>query len=241
MNELKIYLCIAIENKKQKTIKEYDEQIKQIQNTDNTAIIYRLLAETFHNTIKQRKLQIKVLQQYLKNDFFKTATINNRVNYITFYNDEFRVSFSTSLCKDIEIKFNNCGTPPYYSSILKEETIKLGDLIEKYLKNKSLKNFKILMKYNCKNRKNTFVNKLMGYINTYKRCNKELLNSIKDKQCQNEINKLKYEAENKLFQDKQTYAKNFVDSLSDDLKIFQDNNWNIKLKGIIDSKGNINY
>lgn len=239
MNE-KDLICKAIKDKKEKVINEYDEKINKILNENNPVKIYYLLAETFHNTMEQGEIGIEFLKKNLTNTFFKEANIENGVNYIIFSNKDFDVMFSKSLSREIKIKFKNSSRHYHYYNLVNESAFKLADLIEKYLNKKSFKNFKALVDYNCQKRKKNLINKILGYISTYKKCNKELLDKIRQKQEEDRINKIKIEKENKEFEEKQKYAKEFINSLTD-LEQFKKAGWFISMKGIMNENEVISW
>lgn len=236
--QLKDFIINNIENKKQEMVREYDDKIQQVKSEDESPNICHLLSEIYHNDTKQGEIEIDYLKNILTNDFFKNAKTMNKPNYIVFYNNEFEVMFSKSLSREIKIKFKNVGYKPYYCSNISPTSIKLADLIEVYLNHKTFKNFKILSEYNCRRRKKNFINKILGYIGTYKRCNKDLLDKIREKQNKAKIRKNEYDKELKLFNNKQKHAKNFIKELTN-LKVFQDNGWYTTLCGIEDENGYI--
>ena len=238
--EVKQFIIDNIENQKQKKIQEYDDKIKRILKEDNKANIYYLLAQTFHNTMTQGDIGIKYLQNILTNNFFKNANIKNGVNYIIFFDKEFEIMFSKSLSREIAIKYKNTSSRPYYSTSVSSSAIKLADLIEKYLDNKTFSNFKNLVNHNCYRRKKNLINKIIGYINTYKKCNEKLLCKIREKQEEDRVRKEKYEEDLKEFNDKQQYANNVITNLTD-LKMFIDSGWYITKYGIVDENGCIKY
>jgi hypothetical protein len=237
--DIKNVICNAIESKKQEMITEYDNKINDIKNETNSSKLYYLLAKTFHNTVKQGELGIQFLKTYLTNDFFQNAEVKNGCNYITFSNNDYDISFSKSLSTNILIKYKSAISIPYYYEISKNK-IKLADLMENYLNHKSFKNLKILVEYNYYNKgyKNNFIATIYKYIQTYKHCNKELLNTLKEKIDQEKINKKEYEQKKQEYEENQKQAKEFINSLTD-LQMFKDNGWNIKLSGIKNEDGSM--
>jgi hypothetical protein len=235
--EIKKIICNTIENKKQKMITEYDNKINDIKNETNPAKLYYLLAKTFHNTIEQGELGIQFLKTYLTNDFFKNAEVKNGVNYITFSNNDYDIMFSKSLSQEIIIKYKTPVSVPYYCGIDKSK-IKLADLIESYVNHKSFENFRELVNYNYYNKgyKNNFIVAIYKCINTYKQCNKKLLNKLKEEIEQDELNKKEKEQKKQEYLDDQKQAKEFINSLTD-LQVFKDNGWYIKLSGIKNEDG----
>lgn len=240
MEDIKQFIIENIENKKQEKIKEYDNMISQISNEDNKVNIYYLLAKTFHNTVFQGELGIKYLQSILTNDFFKTANVKNSVNYIVFSNEDFDVMFSKTLSKEIKIIYKNAYSSPTYYISVNPITVKLADLIEIYLNDKTFKNFKKLVGCNCCRVKKNLINKIIGYVDTYKRCNKKLLDEIRRRQEEERIRKLKYEKQLEEFNEQQDYAKNFILGLTD-LKIFVNEDWYIVTFGIADKNGHTGH
>jgi hypothetical protein len=240
IQNIKDEICNILETKKQESINEYDSMIVEISNENNIAKLCHSLSEVFHNTMEQGELELNLLKKYLTNNFFKTAETKNGVNYIQFFNDEFEVWFSKSLTKEIKIKFNNpCVPRTYYPSVHKS-LIKMADLIEVFLNKKSIRNFKALIDCNCINYRNNIFAQIMKPINTYRKCNKELLEKIRDSQQKDKIKRLQIEEETKTFKGKQLYAKAFIDSLTD-LEQFKVEGWNIRYIGIEDEKGTISY
>lgn len=140
-------ICNTIENTKQKMLEEYDTKINQIMQENNLAKLYYLLAQTFHNTLPQRELGLELLKNNLIHSFFKEALVDCHANYITFSNNEFEVSFSTSLVKEIKIRYKNATIPRKFYPSLNNVDIKLAHLIEAFLNHKSWKTFKMLADY----------------------------------------------------------------------------------------------
>lgn len=240
MEDIKSIIIEAIEYEKQSTINKYNERIKSIQQEENIAEIYYLLAETFHNTMKQGEIGIKLLKKFLTNNFFKKATVKNGANYIIFSNDDFDIMFSKSLSRQIKIKFKNAGILRRHYNRVNPSLSKLADLTEVFLNKKSFKNFKVLVDHNCVNYKNNIIAKVMKYINTYKKCNKKLLEKIRNMQKEDIKQREAINEENKKFKERQKYANEFVNSLTD-LKQFQDSGWYINYNGIEDENGKISY
>jgi len=238
--DIKSIILTAIENKKQKTIKEYDDRIIQIKNENNITNIYYSIADTFGNSYEQRELGIKVLQSYLTNPFFLESEITKGCNYIVFSNNDFDVMFSTHLNREIRIEYKNVGSYPNYCSITNMNIDKLADLIEIYLNHKSIKNFKALVNHNCRGYANNIIGTILKYINTYKKCNKTMLQNIRDKQEYSRIKKIEVDKKNKEYEDRQLYAKEFIESLTD-LEVFKTNEWHIKMIGIKDENGKISW
>lgn len=238
--EEKSIICKAIEDKKQEKIKEYDERISDVMKETNIAKIYYLLAETFHNGCGQGEIGIEFLKKTLTNPFFKEANARDGVNYIIFYNEEFEIMFSRSLSKEIRIKYKKAIRPSYYCSQINPTMIKLGELIEAYLNKKSFKNFKALADYNGAGYNKNVIGTIMKYINTHRKCNKDALDQIRERQENYRLSKIKQEEEKKIIDEQQEYAKKFIDSLTD-LQIFKDEDWFFRIYGIRDEKGNINW
>jgi hypothetical protein len=240
MDEIKNIILKTLENKKQEIINEYDYKMKQILNENNIAKLYYLLAESFHNTIEQGEIGIKLLKECLTNEFFKTAKTINGANYICFSNDDFDILFSKSLSKEIKIRFKNSQVPSMYYPSIKPSIIELADKIEAFLNKKSLKNFKALIDCNCVNYPNNIFANIIKIINTYRKCNKELLEKIRQMQKDDELRKLKFEEENKVFKERQAFAKNFINNLTD-LNKFRQDGWHFSYSGIEDEKGKISW
>ena len=228
--DIKEAVSNVIRNKKVKMDKEYDDIINGISAETNPVKIYSLLAQT--DTIHEDNIGVDVLKEILTNAFFKEATIDNGVNYITFSNDKFDIMFSKFLSREIKIKYKNPYQQARYYRMLNSSRIKLADLIEIYLNKKSFSNFKALVDYNCIGYRNE-TTKITKYIRTYKRCNKELLNSIRNKQKQDIIHQAEADEENKKYEEAQLHAKTFIESLTD-LTMFKDAGWYISTNGIGD-------
>lgn len=238
--EQKSIICKGIEDKKQEKIKEYDERISDVMKETNIARIYYLLAETFHNGIGQGELGIEFLKETLTNPFFKEATAKDGVNYIIFYNEEFEILFSRSLVREIRIKYKKAIRPSYHYTQVNPTMLKLAELIETYLNKKSFKNFKALADYNGVGYRKNLIGTIMKYISTHKKCTKELLDEIREKQEKDRLTKIKIEEEKKMIDEQQEYAKEFIESLTD-LQIFKNDGWFFKIYGIRDEKGTINW
>lgn len=242
MNENGIIYQSLLE-KKQKMIEDYDEKLKKVKklsNENDFVKAYYLLAETFHNTMEQGEIAIKFLKKNLTNDFFNTAAVKNGVNYIIFSNEDFEVKFSKSISKEIIVNFKNAGILRHYYSSVSKSMIKFADLLEAYLNKKSFKNFKALVQYNCEKREKNLINKIIGSINTYKTCNKELLDKIRGIQERDKLDKIKVETENKKFKEKQIFAKTFLNNLTD-LKMFKNEGWYINIQGIMTEDETIKF
>lgn len=227
LNKIKDHIIDSIEKRKNEVIDDYNNKINSILQTDNLAEIYYLLAKAYGNTMVQGDLGIMLLKDNLHSDFFKNVNIKNAVNYIYFSNEEFAVLFSKSLVKEIRIIFkDSVRFKKYYRSVGTRES-KLADLIEIFLNNKSVKNLINLTKHY--NYKATLTN----IIKTYKKCNKDMLDKIRYRQ---ELDKIKIDEtnkNNKLFKERQEYARQFAKSLIEtDLKVFKDSGWKIKCENI---------
>ncbi|WP_297419117.1 hypothetical protein [Clostridium sp.] len=232
-------ICLAIKNKKHEVIKEYDAKINQIIDEVNFVKVYYLLAETFHNTMEQGELGIKLLKENLTNDFFKEATVDNGVNYITFSNNEFDIMFSKSLSMCIRIKYKNTGNSGYISDF-NDYKSKLANLIENYLAKKSIKNFKIMANYYGRYYNKNILAQIIKFINAYKKCNTKLLLEIKEQQEWHKIKQIEEKKKINEFEQRQLYAKNFINNLTD-LEKFKAEGWYIITSGIKDEKGFINF
>jgi hypothetical protein len=224
-------------------LEEYDTKINQIMQENNLAKLYYLLAQTFHNTLPQRELGLELLKNNLIHSFFKEALVDCHANYITFSNNEFEVSFSTSLVKEIKIRYKNATIPRKFYPSLNNVDIKLAHLIEAFLNHKSWKTFKMLADYYGGVRyKKNIIAQIFKYIDAYKECNKELLDKITQQLQREEKRKQEIEEYNIEFDQQQLYAKTFVDSLvKTDLQIFIDEGWFLKLYGIKNEKGIIRF
>lgn len=229
LNKIKKCIINSIEKKKDVVIEDYNNKINSISRTNNLAEIYYLLSETYGNTMAQGDLGIMLLKDNLYNDFFKNVNIKNAVNYIYFSNEEFAVLFSKSLVKEIRIIFkDSVRFKKYYRSVGTRES-KLADLIEIFLNNKSVKNLINLTKHY--NYKATLTN----IIKTYKKCNKDMLDKIRYRQELDKIEIDEINKNNKLFKERQEYARQFAKSLIEtDLKIFKNSGWKIKCENISD-------
>lgn len=229
--DIKKFICDAIEKQKNEVVKKYDSRIGEISNEDNLARIYYLISETFHNTVEQGEIQIEFLKQVLTNDFFKTAVIDNGVNYIYFSNEDFDVLFSKCLIKEIKIIFKKPGGYHYNYLKVNENKINLANLIEQFLNNKSFKTFKALVDFNCRNRSKDLASVLPNYIRTYRKCNQQLLNNIREEEARCELKEIEIQKKNEKYYERQIYAKEFIESLTD-LRVFKDEGWRISIDGI---------
>lgn len=227
LNKIKNYIIDSIQKRKNEVIDDYNNKINSISQTNNLAEIYYLLAETYRNTMAQGDLGIMLLRNNLHSDFFKNVNIENAVNYIYFSNEEFDILFSKSLVKEIRIIFkDSVRFKKYYSSVGINES-KLADLIEIFLNNKSVKNLINLTKHY--NHKATLTN----IIKTYKKCNMSVMYKIRDRQILDKIEIDETNKNNKLFKERQEYARQFAKSLIEtDLKVFKDSGWKIKCENI---------
>ncbi|MDF2879684.1 MAG: hypothetical protein K0R54_241 [Clostridiaceae bacterium] len=230
----------AIEDKKQNMISEYNKMIDKVMEEQNLPELYYLLAQIFHNTKEQGELGITLLKSQLKNDFFKKLNSHNDANFITFSNDDFMISFSKSLSKEIQVKFKK-GTisGDYYPSINKS-ILELKELLEIYLNEKTFKNFKNLADFNCKNYHNNIIATVSKYYTTYKTCNEKLLEEINKRQELDNKNKVNFEKRKKEYEDMQTYAKDIIASLTD-LEEFKKKGWHVRYIGIEDERGCITF
>lgn len=228
-----------IENLKNKTVEEYNNNIKEIEEGGSLPEVYYLLAKTFHNTRVQGELGMELLRNNLENQFFKESELVQDVNHIVFSNDDFEIRFSKALERVIRIKYNHAGIKPYLNRV-NPEIEKLGELLEDYLKDKSFKSFKRLADYNCERYRKGLIGTVLKYKDTYKKCNKELFNKIKADKERFEKAQIDYERKLKEFYDRQEYAKEFVENLTD-IKKFSEEGWIIRLYGILDDGGIIRY
>lgn len=227
LNKIKDHIIDSIEKRKNEVIDDYNNKINSILQTNNLAEIYYLLTETYRNTMAQGDLGIMLLKDNLHSDFFKNVNIENAVNYIYFSNEEFDILFSKSLVKEIRIIFkDSVRFKKYYRSVGTRES-KLADLIEIFRNNKSAKNLINLTKHY--NHKVTLAN----IIKTYKRCNMSMMYEIRYRQILDKIEIDKINKNNKLFKERQEYARQFAKSLIEtDLKVFKDSGWKIKCENI---------
>lgn len=224
---IKDFICEAIERKKVQTVAMYDEKIEKIRSEDNIANVYYLLAETFHNTMEQGEIAIKLLKENLTNDFFKEAEAKNCANYIVFSNDEFDILFSKTLVRVIEIKSKKIKRPYGLYRPLSNDIIKLADAIEVFLKERTFQNFKKVVECNYKEYDDSPVGLLFKYVDTYKKCDEKLLKNIREKQKKDEERKKQAEEERKAYEDEVQKAKEFIESLTD-LEVFKQSGWTIK-------------
>ena len=217
----------AIERKKAQVVEEYDKKIERLERETNIANIYYLLAETFHNSMEQGEIGIKLLKSNLTNEFFKKAEAKNSANYIIFSDDEYEIRFSKSLVKIIEIKTKKIKRPYGLYKPLSSEIVKLGDAIEAFLKEKTFKNFKVMADCNDRGYGKGIIYTIAKYVNAYKNCNEDLLKKIREKQKEDEERKKKAEEERKAYEDEIQKAKEFIESLTD-LEVFKQSGWTIK-------------
>ena len=227
LNKIKDCIIDSIQKRMNEVIDDYNNKINSISQTNNLAEIYYLLAKAYGNTMAQGDLGIMLLKDNLNSDFFKNANIENAVNYIYFSNEEFDILFSKSLVKEIRIIFkDSVRFKKYYRSAGTRES-NLADLIEIFLNNKSVKNLINLTKHY--NYKATLTN----IIKTYKKCNKDMLDKIKYRQELDNIEIDETNKNNKLFGERQEYARQFAKSLIEtDLKVFKNSGWKIKCENI---------
>jgi Zn-dependent M32 family carboxypeptidase len=170
---------------------------------------------------------IRFLKENLTNDFFKEAEVKDEPDHIIFSNEEFDILFSKTLDKTIEIRAKKIKWPFALYKPLSERIIKLGDAIEAFLKERTLQNFKRMADCNDMGYGKSPVGQLFKYVDTYKKCNKELLKKIREKQKEDEERKKKAEEERKVYEKEVEQAKKFIESLTD-LNIFREAGWTIK-------------
>jgi len=238
--ESKSIIIKAIEDKRKQMMTEYDSNINKELNDDNIANSYYLLAETFQNTMEQGELGIKFLKSTLTNDFFKSAIVENGMNYIIFSNKDFQIMFSKCLSKEIKIQLKNGISFEHHYPTVNDYNAKLADLIQAYLNTKSLKDLNILATFAKKEYNKDFISLIIKYINIKKTCNKELLDKIRRAQELDRIKELKVNKTNNKFLEQQIYAKKFIESLTD-LEQFKDSGWYITTIGIQSDNGSFGF
>lgn len=246
--DIKNKICNEIENKKQQMINKYDDTIKQAQAEDNFAQLYYLLNKTFNDT-KDYKIKhdigVELLKNNLNHDFFKVANVKYNPSYIIFSNDEFEVWFSKFLSKEIRIKYKKAGSRPNANCMLpSKEGIDIKEKMVAYLNHKSLKNFIKVVKANTtKHSSNKLIPTIIRIVNTYKKCNINTVNKIKNQEVDYEKDQIRLAEEMVEFEGRQEIAKRFIAELelAGDLSKFRKDNWGIYYYGILMGDGSFRY
>jgi|LSQX01.2.fsa_nt_gb hypothetical protein len=214
----------------------YDDKINRIRKEDNPANVYSILIETFHGTMELGEVGIRFLKENLTNDFFKEAEVKDEPDHIIFSNEEFDILFSKTLDKTIEIRGKKIKRPFALYKPLSERIIKLGDAIEAFLKERTLQNFKRMADCNDMGYGKNPIGQLFKYVDTYKKCNEELLKKIRKRQKEDEERKKRAEEERKIYEEEIRKAEEFAESLTD-LNMFKEAGWIIKKRfGFISEK-----
>ena len=129
--------------------------------------------------------------------------------------------------KTIEIRAKKIKRPHTLYKPLSEDMVKLGDAIEAFLKERTVQNFKKMADCNDRGYSKGPVGQLFKYVDTYKRCNEELLKKIREKQKEDEKKKKKTEEEGRAYEEKIGQANKFIESLTD-LNAFKEAGWTIR-------------
>lgn len=169
-----------------------------------------------------------ILDNLLKSKFFKESNTVVSNSRITFYNEEFKVSFSCSRDYEVEIDYINIDKtvlePREPVKLITEKDLNYMDLISKYIESKSIENYNNLLKFERKHNNN----KILVMPNSSKQ--NLLLNSklveLNLYKIQDELNSIVYEERLNKYKERKQLAKEFLESL-EDLEIFRERGWRL--------------
>jgi len=230
----KLDVIKKIEEKKQEVMDKYDSQIKEIEGMSNYVDIYTMLAKVYGNTLQQGEIAIKFLREYLDERFFKEFEAKRGANYVSFYNSEYKVHFSTSLSREIVIERIETLRKPYKEPSITENSLIYRDLLATYVNKPSFKNKKALIDVICQSDKRIISKrKIMTYLNrSYKKL-KEELDSVNSRILCVENREIKYYENLEKFKTINAESLEFVKSLTF-LRDFKEKNYYIFLVNIYD-------
>lgn len=229
----KLDVIKKIEEKKQEVMDKYDSQIKEIEGMNNYVDVYTMLAKVYGNTLEQGEIAIKFLREYLDERFFKELEAKRGANYISFYNSEYKVHFSTSLCREIVIERIETLRKPYKEPSITEDSLIYRDLLATYINKPSFKNKKALVDVICQSDKRVISKRKITYLNRSYKWIKEELDSVNTKILVAEKREKDYYERLEEFNRINAKSLEFVDSLTF-LRDFKEKNYYISLVNIYD-------
>lgn len=103
MNEAKESIREGIESERLKMNEKYDKDKETLERLDNIPEALYELSNVYGNTTSRKRLMIKILNSYLKADFFKDACIEEGVNNVFFNGDNYSVAFPSSRSRTITV------------------------------------------------------------------------------------------------------------------------------------------
>lgn len=215
----------GIIEEKARKMSEYDGRIEELEVTENIADLYSLIVEVYDNSPAQKDVAIDFMNATLTNDFFREAVINRDLNSISFSDDRYKVVFPTSRARVIDIEYTSTTNPDKYSNVEEKDNGDLIIILEKYLSDKSFSNLKELSKHYQSGQSKGF----LSYVDTYKKCDSEMLVRLKKTQELKEERKSLHKESSKIYNMEMFSAIEFLETLTD-LKVYEQAGWKINLK-----------
>ena len=216
MNDIKNKIINKLYVDKDIKIKEYDDMVDNVLNTNNYVELYYKLSNFYGNYYEQCLLQVDLLNYNLPT-LFNNSSAKIGANYISYLIDDYYISFSTSLSKRIELQlnkditnYNDIVIEPYKPTQLNNNIIDLYNATNNWLNHKSLHNLKVLADINGKHYKKNPIAKFFKYYNTIKKCNENLIEQIDKKQ-------LKYNNDMKNYNEKIKLRKEYISKIKIDI------------------------
>ena len=153
-------------------INDFNSKQQNILNSNSLPETYFNIAELFCNTIQQRELQSKLLQQELKHEFFANSDIKFNCNSFDFINGNLSISFPTSCTKRIYINYKPTVNIPYQHKLPDKEFIQLYHLYKPLTDKFTLKQFKKFSDFTYKWCNGNFIIQIIKYIHCFRKYRK---------------------------------------------------------------------
>lgn len=227
IEEIKLDLIQNISTERDNVLNNFEEVLNKVEVEKDYLELYHILnKESIANINKN--LMKDILENLLKSDFFKKSNTVISNSKITFYNDEFKVSFSCSRDYEIEVDYINIDKsaiePREPIKLISEKDINYMNLISKYIESKSIDNYNNLIKFERKHNNNKIL--VMPISSKHNILLNSKLVELNLYKIQDELNKMAYEERLKEYEERKQLAKEFLESLRE-LETFASKGWRL--------------
>lgn len=224
----KEYLLEAIKLKKERALKDLDEQATRIQESSDPAVLYFSLFEIFKDETECKDVAMHVIKRMLPDKFFKEARFFNGPDSVSFC-DEFLSVELLKNSQEVVVESRNLKEPFLSDKPENRHAKELAKALEIYLENKSFKNLKALSWYAGSDYGKGFIGKLLMYRDLRRKCDFQLLVKTRDiiekEKERLESGKRRIEDYKKGLEERKDMAKSL-----DGLKILESAGWKINIK-----------